>query len=35
MQQQGIVKGDVLQRLGSLSFIIGSALLIVFSALLG
>lgn len=33
-QQAGIVKGDALQRLGSLGFIIGAVLLIVFNALL-
>lgn len=32
-QQAGIVKGDALQRLGSLGFIIGAVLLIVFNAL--
>jgi hypothetical protein len=32
-QQQGIVKGDDLQRLGSLGFIIGGLLLIIFNAL--
>ena len=33
MQQQGITKGDVLQRLAGLSFIIGAVLLIVFNIL--
>jgi len=33
-QQQGIVKGDALQRLGSLGFIVGAVLLIVFNFLL-
>lgn len=32
-QQQGIVKGDTVQKFGSLAFIIGSVLLIVFNAL--
>ncbi|MBI2855178.1 MAG: hypothetical protein HYX87_09720 [Chloroflexi bacterium] len=34
MAEQGIVKGDALQRIGSLGFIVGGVLLIVFSALL-
>lgn len=33
MQQQGVTKGDVLQRLAGLSFIIGAVLLIVFNLL--
>jgi len=33
VQQQGIIKGDVLQRLAGLSFIVGSVLLLVFNAL--
>jgi hypothetical protein len=33
-QQQGIVKGDVLQRVGSAGFIIGAILLVIFNVLL-
>ncbi|MCJ7744362.1 MAG: hypothetical protein MUO99_07390 [Dehalococcoidales bacterium] len=33
MQQQGIVKGDVLQKIGSAGFIIGAILLVIFSVL--
>lgn len=32
-QQQGIVKGDVLQRIGSVGFIVGAILLVIFNAL--
>lgn len=34
MQQQGIVKGDVLQKLGSAGFIIGAIVLVIFNVLL-
>lgn len=33
VQQQGIVKGDVLQRIGSAGFIIGAILLVIFNLL--
>ena len=33
VQQQGIMKGDVLQRIGSIGFIIGAILLIIFNLL--
>lgn len=33
MQQQGIVKGDVLQKITSIGFIVGAILLVVFSVL--
>jgi hypothetical protein len=33
VQQQGIVKGDVLQKIGSVGFIIGAILLVIFSVL--
>ena len=34
VQQQGIVKGDVLQKIGSAGFIIGAILLVIFNVLL-
>ncbi len=34
MEQQGITKGDVLQRIGSVGFIIGAILLLIFNVLL-
>jgi len=34
VQQQGIVKGDVLQKIGSAGFIIGAILLVIFNLLL-
>lgn len=33
MQQQGIVKGDVLQKIASIGFIVGAILLVIFSVL--